>query len=442
MYTFTMHLTQPDGNTPMFGDSDRGDYRDNLKQVSTLLKRPDMLYVATQGKEGTPPAERSVEFKDSGYYFMRASDPSDAYEDARYMAIHNGNWYGTHGHHDRLAPIVYAYGRPLLVDPGRFEYSKAHDWYWPALAHNVITLEGRNYDWKYYAHKGAVYTNWSTQESMDFFDGRCQPHDATFIDRQILFVKPSYWVVTDQVRTDVNERHTAGQRWHFTPSEVTLDPKTQIASTGFPSGGNLQMIPVETSGQTVRQEEGKVAFVNAVEEKAPVIIVERDQETPIVYTTILRPYKGSKPDGVFRVKRIGRPADPDTTALEIETSRGKDYIFISHGKDGKPSKITAGDMRCQAKAVCVTLSKKGNPERLSWVDGKEATLGDKSLATSSKALHELDIRRNGTTMFVDVSAVEPTLEVYVGKASAVVVNGGKPVSLKRGRNYFRPFGKN
>ena len=64
-----MKLAFPDGSTPQFGDSwsgKPGQYYGQLKEWAALFDRPDFLYVATEGKEGTMPDATAFAFPESG----------------------------------------------------------------------------------------------------------------------------------------------------------------------------------------------------------------------------------------------------------------------------------------------------------------------------------------------------------------------------------------
>ena len=119
---FALHCHRPDGIASALSDADAASYPEVLRLAGTLLGRPDFSYAATAGREGRPPAERSPSFPHAGYFFQRSGwgDGDEPYSDERFLVFDCGPLGdGGHGHYDLLSVEVYAYGRPLLVDPGR-----------------------------------------------------------------------------------------------------------------------------------------------------------------------------------------------------------------------------------------------------------------------------------------------------------------------------------
>jgi len=111
-----------------------------------------MLYVATQGKHGQPPSERSVHFPDGGYAIVRSGwgEQDKAFSDEQYLVFDCGPLgAGNHGHFDCLSFELAAHGRSLIVDPGRYTYSEASEVNWRktfrgTAYHNTVSVDGKN----------------------------------------------------------------------------------------------------------------------------------------------------------------------------------------------------------------------------------------------------------------------------------------------------------
>ncbi len=76
-----LKLAFPDGSTPQFGDSwsgKPGQYYRQLKEWAKLFNRPDFLYVATEGQQGTLPDSTAYALPFSGLYSMRSGWDKDA----------------------------------------------------------------------------------------------------------------------------------------------------------------------------------------------------------------------------------------------------------------------------------------------------------------------------------------------------------------------------
>ena len=149
---FSVHAHKPDGIVPSLSDGDACSFRELLMQGYELYGRPDMLYVATGGARGSAPARRSVLFPDSGYAIVRSGwgSAAEPFADAQYLILDCGPLgAGNHGHFDCLSFELAAFGRSLVLDPGRYTYSEAGDINWRVAFrgtayHNTVTVDGRN----------------------------------------------------------------------------------------------------------------------------------------------------------------------------------------------------------------------------------------------------------------------------------------------------------
>lgn len=152
---FLMYITQPNGETPLFGDDDGGrlyfldrrpvsDFRPTLALGAALLGRGDLKSVAGDagpellwllGPEGlndfekvepVEPKEKTVGFESSGFFVSRSSWKPDA----NYILIDcgpHGFLNGGHAHADSLAFIFTHGGQPIFVDSGTFTYAQNTD---------------------------------------------------------------------------------------------------------------------------------------------------------------------------------------------------------------------------------------------------------------------------------------------------------------------------
>ena len=111
-----------------------------------LGRRPGrLLRAARAGRRLSMPRRgaRSADFPDGGYFVQRSGWDRDA----RLLIFDCGPLgEGGHGHYDLLSFEAFAYGRPLVVDPGRFTYSEEppnlRRWFRGTAAHNTVTVDG------------------------------------------------------------------------------------------------------------------------------------------------------------------------------------------------------------------------------------------------------------------------------------------------------------
>ncbi len=230
---FSLHVHKPDGIVPSLSDGDARGFLDLLQQGAELFGRPDMLYVATQGAQGTPPRERAAHFSSSGYSIVRShwGDGAAAFADAQYLVFDSGPLgEGNHGHFDCLNFELAAFGRSLIVDPGRYTYSEAVDpadgtnWrlhFRGTAAHNTVCVDGRQQT--SYLPKpikpGTRHAAGSVRHkisgpppdaqlierhhsaTLDLLHGCASSHEYDAVhQRCIVFVDRRYWIVSDALR--------------------------------------------------------------------------------------------------------------------------------------------------------------------------------------------------------------------------------------------------
>ncbi len=231
---FSLHVHKPDGIVPSMSDGDARGFLDLLQQGAELFGRADMLYVATQGARGTPPRERVVHFSRSGYSIVRSDwgGGERPFADAQYLVFDSGPLgEGNHGHFDCLNFELAAFGRSLIVDPGRYTYSEAVNpvdginWrlhFRGTAAHNTVCVDGRqqtSYLPKPIKDAASRHASGSVRHkisgpapdaelierwhgaSLDLLHGRARSHEYDALhERCIVFVDDGYWIVSDWLR--------------------------------------------------------------------------------------------------------------------------------------------------------------------------------------------------------------------------------------------------
>ena len=240
-FDFLMHITMPDGRTPLIGDDDGGrvlplttdkpdDFRGSLATASVIFERTDYKFVGgpvneqllwllgTDGIETfksyceTEPQTGSEAFTSGGYFVMR-----DGWSDVdNYMLVDCGEvgaLSGGHGHADALSIELAVQGRTLLVDSGTYTYSESpelRDYFRTSNAHNTLVVDrlssselGHAFSWKTKAN--SKLSNWITTERFDYFEGSHDGYErlkspATH-KRSILFLKNDYTIMRDEIET-------------------------------------------------------------------------------------------------------------------------------------------------------------------------------------------------------------------------------------------------
>ena len=264
-FEFLMHLTLPDGKTPLIGDDDGGrmlpltgaepdDFRGSLGLGAVLFDRPDFKFVSggasqeifwLKGPDGLDrfagfpcgePAVSSTSFPDGGYYVMR-----DGWGDTDNFLVVDcgeiGAMTGGHGHSDALSVEVAVHGKTLLVDSGTFTYHDPNglrDYFRSTAAHNTLTIDGLSgsepkaaFSWRSTAK--AEPGSWLSNKRFDFFkgshDGYERLGDGAKHTRSILFVKGDYWIMRDHV--EGKGSHEYALNFHY-----SVDSKPVVADEG------------------------------------------------------------------------------------------------------------------------------------------------------------------------------------------------------------------
>jgi heparinase II/III-like protein len=133
------HSTLPDGTYETLGDTD--------SRRALAVPGTGAEFAATQGERGRPPAEPLAIYR-AGYLFARTGWGQDRrYEDEAFVSLRWGRPTTLHGHADGGSVTLYGYGSRLLLDPGRYAYTRDQwqRYFASRSAHNVVTVDGL--DW-------------------------------------------------------------------------------------------------------------------------------------------------------------------------------------------------------------------------------------------------------------------------------------------------------
>lgn len=421
MYDHMAHALQPDSNVVMGGDSWYENYTNELADAGRLVNRPDLVYIATQGKEGTPPTETSRVYPQGGYFIMRSDfgGPGKPYADARQMFVHNGNWFGSHGHADLLSVNLYGYGRTLVIDPGQYDYKPPEgiDVYWNSKIHSMLVCEGRD------TKRDAGPSEWATNSVMDWFDGISYGYrnmeNVDYTRRRVAFVRPDYFLVDDSAKTTRNTEWT--QIWNLTDPDARIDPATKTVETTFASGGNVMILNQDPD--TIRVEEAKgITASGDVYPHTKIFRLHRNTADPR-FATLLVPYKaGSKPSVSW--ERI-LPDDRGTSNLcySVRVKCGQTLDWAVFGESEKRVSYRSGNHRVDADFALVRMDAKGVVTNFALSHGRELVFNKKVLAKADSDMVSLSVTYDGQKLTIEAKEPDSTLAVRVGGAKMFVVNG-------------------
>ncbi|SME98604.1 alginate lyase family protein [Paenibacillus barengoltzii] len=365
MFTASLTIVQPDGRQPNFSDSDSTDIRDVLARGAVLYRRGDLKsqaysvldydgiwYFTQKGfelyekLEVKAPDFVSKELTQSGYAFMR----SDWQRTARYLWFDHGHMdvIRAHGHDDALHISLFAYGREFLVDPGRCTYMENRDrqYFKESLQHNTVSVDGQTISeyvdsWKWNHVARSLGQVWRTTPEYDYAQGGHDgywrlPHPVQLL-RQILFVKPDYWVVVDTCRSHGDAEHAYALPFHLAEGlEVRFqaDGHLVIGDAGGGEGPVLRILPLHP----VKIDVEPSWISRNYNEKTPSCraILRQSGQGFTQFVTVLYPaQRQSEAPPVIRLLDVldsyGHPVPGElATALSITHDGGEDAMLFSH----------------------------------------------------------------------------------------------------------------
>ncbi|HET9469187.1 MAG TPA: alginate lyase family protein [Vicinamibacterales bacterium] len=267
MVDFMLAVRKPDGALPEIGDADGGrllplverdqcDPRGAFAVAAAMFGRGDFADAAggltpdvswLMGEEGVrafaaatpakPSGPTSRIFPSGGYAVMRTGWERDAHQMIVDVGPLGCSFSAGHGHADLLSVQCAAFGEPVIVDPGTYCYTPETEWrnfFRGTAAHSTVTIDGRDqvepegpFGWR---TKPRVHVReWRANAECDLVDASHDAYGGITHRRRVLFVKPDYWVVVDDVTADLKVSTTAGVVPGFSPASHRIDLGFQFA---------------------------------------------------------------------------------------------------------------------------------------------------------------------------------------------------------------------
>jgi len=362
LYEPYVALMGPDGLMPRYQDGGAADARERLAAgFERYPSRADYQYLATAGAEGEAPEFTSIEMPYAGYIALRSGWEADA----NYFGFDVGPIGWTHAHQDKLNLVAWAWGRLLLIDPGRAVYSRdpISLYCMDSFGHNTALVDGRPQrrrwrtpnpeqmpyqpleDYRFettaqWDRAAGVYSasygmagpsdSYPYFEESSFLEGWVQPATQ---HRRVLFVKPDIFIVADTLTPLDGEGHEYELRWQLDSTQVSELPDGVSLATADEGQPNLLVMPLTGEGLTVTaacgQEEPELLgwkLYTKQPEPITTVLHRRSGDDVVQFVTLLLPLRaGQAPPEVSvqwsgkvatlqpgdgRVLRIAVPDDP------------------------------------------------------------------------------------------------------------------------------------
>ncbi|NOV29072.1 alginate lyase family protein [Methylomonas sp. ZR1] len=354
---FCLHAHKPDGFIPAISDGDSANFLDLLRQGHELYQDEAMLYVATAGQQGQAPAERSKTFTASGYSILRSGwgDQGEAYQDERYLFFDCAPLgAGNHGHLDLLNIEMAAYGRSLIVDPGRYTYDESGDTNWRVLFrgtgyHNTVQVDGKNQAlYAPHTRKYKIQGPEPVREfkcalhrpGFDYLHGIAASHEYPVIhERKILFIAGEYWLICDVLRAKQN--HDYELLFHL-DALAQQRTTTRVDAAGLRvDSPNLLMLQAAQPDTQLTLEQGFISPSYGVKHPSPVVKFAA-HAADYCFLTVLFPYQSTPPRLTLEqlpVRQHGQSVgNTIASALRIHSQQAHgeyhDTLFLAHREGG------------------------------------------------------------------------------------------------------------
>jgi hypothetical protein len=261
MVEFLLAIRQPDGSIPAIGDDDGGrlralgrerpDSRQLFGVAAVLFDRHDFAWGAEEltpdvawllGADGVarfdalaplaPTTSASRVFPSGGYASLRSGWEPDAHHAIVDIGPIGCPVSGGHGHADLLSVQCSIFGEPCVVDAGTYCFNGEPEWreyFRSTAAHSTVVVDGQSqaqpdgaYGWR--SQPRVRLREWHSTPQFDFLDAdhdgyRTLPDPVTH-RRRVIFVKPAYWILVDDLTGAA--RHQVDLTFQFGPLDVAL----------------------------------------------------------------------------------------------------------------------------------------------------------------------------------------------------------------------------
>jgi len=242
MWAAGMWAMMPDRSLPLVNDAWHVDVPATLRTALEYFpEREDFRWMATDGRNGTPPDHLSHFFPWAGWAVMR----SGWGRQDNYLFFDVGPFGMGHQHEDKLSFIIHAHGHCLLRDVGSYAYERSpmRSYVLSPYAHNTVLVDGKGQRRRgqrhTYVNQQPQHNPWQNTETLDFCqgvyeDGFGEQVDRTVTHRRaILFVKPEYWIVQDTLEPRDGEPHSYRALFHLGAEEAVAEgPRARTLRDG------------------------------------------------------------------------------------------------------------------------------------------------------------------------------------------------------------------
>ncbi len=351
-----LKIMAPNRLAPATNDNTPADVVSILREgLEWFPHREDFRWVVTQGGAGTPPAYTSMVLPYAGFAVMRESWATDA----NLLYFDFGPVGYRHAHQDGLSLQLWAYGRPVLFDPGLSNYDHSLpmvNYVMDTFSHNTVLIDNRPQRRLWYnnphpnrmPYEEVPGYRWRTTERYDLAAGKYEeayglsgPSDAYPYSagsnfrqgwvyparhyRRVFYLKPDLFFVADTLVPIDGLPHEYEARWHLDTVNWRTEGEGERVVTEDPGQPNLEMVSLFPEGLDAAVVSGQLSpeilgwnAGNPLNPKPAATVRHRKSGSSTVrFLTLLAPLRPGVPSLVRHHERLRTPV----VAVELVDGR-------------------------------------------------------------------------------------------------------------------------
>lgn len=317
MIMFYMNVCFPDYTNPCFSDSKRGNPRVEQRNYQNWYKlfpgNRQILYFATNGKQGEAPENLSKGFLNSGFFTFRNGWQTDA----TVMVVKAGPKAAWHCQPDNGTFELWFNGKNLFPDSGSYIYAgegevmKLRNWFRQTRVHNTLTLDNKNLE-----TTSSVTRLWQPDGDVQLLVTENAGYKNLTHRRSVFFVDREYFAIVDEAIG--NATGEIGMHYQLCDGEVKTNAGQLMLTSEFEGENQVKLQCFGPKDCRMEQEEGwySTAYRVRKERMAVAFSAAKNDKKTIRYITLICPYKNNRktPELSAEIKKAG------DNKLEIEVS--------------------------------------------------------------------------------------------------------------------------
>lgn len=427
MGKYLADMAFPNGILPLFGDGSSIDIKALVKKIGDLYGDDGLKYVGTAGTQGNLPSYTSVLYPVSKTAIMRSGwTPND-----RYLFL-NTKQEPSHRHPDDNEVVYYAFGRPLLVDPGALSYSDEPISNWLRFsteAHNTIEIN----DTAQNTAEGGLQS-WVDNGKFNFAQGVTRNVPGFTYLRDVLFLKSSFSIVSDYVHAPAGTNKYQ-QTWHFLPTaNPVIDATNKKVSTVFnDTYGDIQVVPADPEQFTATLDRGYYSNAFYSVSNATYASYTKNVAGDVTFDTVLYPTASGDNRDISVSRLATSPSVPTTeaSALKIDNigeAGTSGYYYVSHEEVPRFTR-SFDTFTFDGKLAYIERSNNGKLHSAIMKSGSTLKNSGSDLIASKMVVNDIAVDWNGTTVEINGSDLVAANDPNAVSAIAIKAPGATSVKL-------------